>query len=70
MKYKNIKYVLLLMATFLVSCNDEFLERIPLDQITNETFWNTENDLAVYNNSLYELSRNETNVPINFAHGS
>lgn len=58
------------MATFLVSCNDEFLERIPLDQITNETFWNTENDLAVYNNSLYELSRNETNVPINFAHGS
>lgn len=58
------------MATFLVSCNDEFLERIPLDQITNETFWNTENDLVVYNNSLYELSRNETNVSINFAHGS
>ena len=49
-------------------CNDDFLERYPLDQITNETFWNTENDLAVYNNNLYNLLRNDTAVPILMGH--
>lgn len=51
-------------AFLLPGCNDEFLERKPLDRISNETFWNTENDLAVYNNSLYDLARNDDNVPI------
>ncbi len=50
------------------SCNDEFLERYPLDQISNDSFWNTENDLLVYNNSLYHLARNEGNVPILMGH--
>lgn len=49
-------------------CNDDFLERYPLDQVTNQTFWNTENDLRVYNNSLYDLARNDDNVPILHAH--
>ncbi len=49
-------------------CNDEFLERYPLDQITNETFWNTENDLAVYNNTIYNLVRNDTAIPILMGH--
>jgi hypothetical protein len=39
-----------------------------LDAITNDTFWNTENDLAVYNNSLYNLARNDNDVPILMAH--
>jgi starch-binding outer membrane protein, SusD/RagB family len=57
-------------ATLLLvsACNDDFLERYPLDQITNETFWNTENDLAVYNNSLYNLLRNDTAIPIMMGH--
>lgn len=59
--------MLMLVVT---SCNDDYLERVPLDSITNDTFWNTENDLAVYNNRLYDLSRNDVNVPINFAHDS
>lgn len=49
-------------------CNDDFLERAPLDQITNETFWNTENDLAVYNNTLYNQVRNDWAVPIMMGH--
>src|SRR5690348_7820721 len=51
-----------------ISCNDSFLERIPLDEITSENFWNTENDLKVYNNGLYDIARNEDNVPILMGH--
>ena len=52
-----IKTGVLLFATILFfSCNDDFLERYPLDEISSETFWNTENDLMVYNNNLYNLS--------------
>jgi starch-binding outer membrane protein, SusD/RagB family len=68
MRYIKIKLVLLFMAAFVFSCNDEYLQLIPLDQITNETFWNTENDLAVYNNSIYDLARNDDNVPILHGH--
>lgn len=66
---KYIKfYILLLGVLFASSCNDDFLERTPIDEISNETFWNTENDLAVYNNSLYDLARNDNDVPILMAH--
>lgn len=69
MKYKFLKYNLLAFVVLLLaSCNDEFLERYPLDRISNETFWNTENDLAVYNNSIYNLARNDNEVPILMAH--
>lgn len=69
MKYRLLEYSILAFAVLLVAgCNDEFLERYPLDEISNETFWNTENDLAVYNNSLYNLARNDDNVPILMAH--
>lgn len=65
MKNHILKISLIIVVTmFAFSCNDEFLERQPLDQISNESFWNTENDLAVYNNSLYNLARNDFNVPI------
>lgn len=66
---KNIhKISLVALLLVVTSCNDAFLERVPLDAITNETFWNTENDLAVYNNGLYNLARNDDNVPILMAH--
>lgn len=52
------------MVLAVSACNDDFLERYPLDRITNETFWNTENDLMVYNNSLYNLIRDDIDVPI------
>ncbi|TDB67912.1 RagB/SusD family nutrient uptake outer membrane protein [Arundinibacter roseus] len=69
MKTNLLKFSFALVITFLVSgCNDEFLERYPLDRITNETFWNTENDLAVYNNSLYNIIRDDINVPILHGH--
>ncbi len=65
MKKHIIKIYLVVFATMLsLSCNDAFLERFPLDEISNESFWNTENDLRVYNNSLYNLVRDDNNVPI------
>lgn len=69
MKKYIIKLGLVVFATlFSVSCNDDFLDRQPLDEISNEIFWNTENDLKVYNNGLYHLARNEDNVPILMGH--
>jgi len=69
MKNIYIKYSFILLATFfLVSCNDDFLERFPLDEISEETFWNTENDLRVYNNRIYDQARNDNEVPILMAH--
>lgn len=67
---KNIKKIgLLLFATLLFfSCNNDFLERYPLDKISNETFWNTENDLLAYNNNLYDLAGRDYNVPIMRGH--
>ena len=63
------KIGLMVFATLIsVSCNDDFLERMPLDEISNETFWNTENDLKVYNNGLYHIARNENDVPILMGH--
>ncbi|MCG8306478.1 MAG: RagB/SusD family nutrient uptake outer membrane protein [Cytophagales bacterium] len=65
MKHDIIKICLVVVATLLsFGCNDSFLDRQPLDEISNESFWNTENDLAVYNNSLYDLARNDNDVPI------
>lgn len=65
MKRHSIKLSLVVFATLLFfSCNDEFLERYPLDEVSNETFWNTENDLRVYNNSIYDRVRNDNDVPI------
>ena len=69
MKNKFLRYnLLVLVVLLLASCNDDFLERFPLDEISNETFWNTENDLMVYNNSIYNLARNDNEVPILMAH--
>jgi hypothetical protein len=65
MKKHIIKICLVVVATMLsFSCNNEFLERYPLDEISNDSFWNTENDLRVYNNSLYNMVRSDVSVPI------
>jgi hypothetical protein len=42
--------------------------RQPLEKITNDSFWNTENDLRVYNNSIYHIARIEDDVPMLVGH--
>lgn len=71
MKKYIIKTGLLLFVTFLFfSCNDEFLERYPLDKISGKTFWDTESDLIVYNNGLYVLTNDATKTPILMGHAN
>ena len=67
---KYIKHIAILTSSICIfsACNDDFLEKTPLDQISNETFWNTENDLVVYNNGLYARTLDNNNVPILFGH--
>ena len=69
MKNNIIKMFLVVMAVFITtSCNDDFLDRQPLDEISNESYWNTENDLLVYNNSYYHIADDDNNVPIMMGH--
>ncbi len=54
MKNNKIIYIFFLVAAFVFSsCNDEFLDRLPTTSITEDTFWNSEQDLITYNNKLY-----------------
>lgn len=45
-------YVILLL--FITSCSSDFLDRNPLDQPSNETFWNTEKDALAAATGCYE----------------
>lgn len=52
---KKIKLFLgaVTFITILAGCNDGFLERYPLDELTTKTFWASENDLSTYTATLY-----------------
>lgn len=45
MKIKNTMIITAAFMLVLAGCNDEFLDKTPTDQISGETFWNTENDM-------------------------
>lgn len=47
------KLLLLVVSVIVVSCNDDFLDRSPLDKLNDGYFWKTENDLKVYCNNFY-----------------
>lgn len=40
------------------SCNDSFLDRTPTNDLNDKSFWNTANDLEVYNNGIYNEAAN------------
>ena len=69
MKKSIIQVFLISSAILLIySCKKDYLDRTPLDRISNATFWNTENDLKIYNNGLYNMASNDVNVPIMMGH--
>ncbi|WBL26709.1 RagB/SusD family nutrient uptake outer membrane protein [Zunongwangia sp. HGR-M22] len=47
------KIFFLTFISFFVSCNDDFLERPPQDQLTNANFWENEEQLILAANALY-----------------
>ena len=56
------------MAILFTRCNDDFLERQPLDQISKGTFWKSENDLRVYNNNFYDMAADDDDHPVMMGH--
>ncbi len=48
-------FALVMLLTIMWACNDDFLERYPLDSVSSETFWRTEGDLLNYNNRFYGM---------------
>jgi len=52
---KKRLYIILILSVGIIfnSCED-FLERTPMDQISDPEFWTSETDLKLYVNSLYE----------------
>ncbi len=47
-------FIVLFFVTLTVSsCNDDFLERYPLDQVSPQAYFNTEAELRTYTNGLY-----------------
>lgn len=53
---KNIlKLSLLFVFSLLTSCNDEYLDLVPETEIAVDNFFNTEEDLSIYINGLYNF---------------
>jgi len=38
----KLKYIILATTFLLVGCNDDFLDKFPLDSVTHGTYWKTE----------------------------
>lgn len=52
---KKLKYILLIILIGVFACDDEFLDVVPETSIGAENFFNTEEDLQIYINSLYNF---------------
>ncbi|MCE7055216.1 RagB/SusD family nutrient uptake outer membrane protein [Algoriphagus sp. AGSA1] len=61
---KNIKTILVLLITTLIfqSCNDDFLDREPLDAISDANFWQNEEQLLLAVNGTYAYVKGKNTV--------
>lgn len=50
---KRYSITILLALLVLAGCNNNFLEKYPLDKLSDETFWTTQQDLQLYCNDIY-----------------
>lgn len=55
-------YILFGISLFLISCNDSFLNRYPLDALTDETYWETEEHLKLASNACINYLREKARV--------
>lgn len=49
---KKLFYIFFI-GSLLLSCNDDFMQRIPTDSINSENFWHNETELKIYCNAFY-----------------
>lgn len=56
------KYIITLLCAllFFSGCNDAFLDRIPLDELTDETYWETEEHLILASNACINYLRDKS----------
>ncbi len=52
---KILYFILILFGIFIYSCGEDFLDRTPLDQISDPDYWKSETDLELYLNNFYDL---------------
>jgi starch-binding outer membrane protein, SusD/RagB family len=52
--------IITLSLIMLMACNDDFMDRFPLDKINDANFWQSPDDLATYANQFYPIL-NRTN---------
>lgn len=51
----NIRFTFFaFLSVSLCACNDQFLERYPISEVSPQTFFNSESDLELYTNSFYD----------------
>jgi hypothetical protein len=50
---KNFIFILSILAFIAAGCDEGYLDRLPLDEIADETFWNTEEQLILAANGCY-----------------
>jgi len=57
---KNRIFIFTMIAGlyFFTACNDDFMNRFPLTSVSDESYFNTVNDLRAYANKLYEYLPN------------
>jgi len=61
---RRIIYIFVGLVVFISSCRKDFLDRTPLDTISNGTFWNTEEQLTLAINGLYANIKNNNTVAL------
>jgi len=55
MKMKRIfSYILVFIGMTMYSCEEDFLDRTPLDEISDPDFWQSEADLELFLNNFYD----------------
>lgn len=59
MKFKYIILSFFFLST--VGCNDSFLDKAPKDQLTDESYWSTIEDVTMYTTSLYTYTLDPVN---------
>lgn len=54
------RLLIFVIPILLIGCNDSFLQRIPLDQLTDETYWQTEEHLILAANACINYLRDKS----------
>lgn len=55
---KNIFVIIIISLITALACNDDYLEKVPLNQVSDASYWKSAADLAMYANQFYTVFGN------------